>query len=112
MTFPLRNLGELAHVFVGLSTKPARRSESERSSKVLTVRALVGNGTIDQAEFKPAEVGGRSAEKYRVQAGDVLLPARSTSIKVAVVPPELAGTIIVADHADALLALMIFVGLC
>lgn len=40
------------------------------------------------------DFNGRNVEKYRVATGDVLVSARSTSLKTAIVPQELDKTII------------------
>ena len=94
MRFPEKLLGEFARVFVGLAAKQSEPRESERSSPVLTVRALTDAGSIDPVEIMHADFGHRPLDKYRVEPGDVLLAARSTSLKAAIVPPQLKGAVI------------------
>ena len=88
-----RRLGDIAKIYVGIPTKTSDLHEAGRSGNVLTVRSLTGNG-IDPDELVRAIFDGRDLERYRVAAGDVLISARSTSLKTAVVPSELAGKVI------------------
>lgn len=88
-----RRLGEVAYIYAGLPTRPDNVREAQRSGNLLTVRALTASG-IDVRELMQANIDGRNLEKYRVKAGDVVLSSRSTSVRTAVVPPELEGTII------------------
>lgn len=85
-----RRLVEVAEIFIGLPTKISR-AQSDDAMPVLSVRALRGRG-IDRNELVNVDVVGRSVEGHRVRSGDVVLPARSTSLKAAVTPPDLNGT--------------------
>lgn len=59
---------------------------------MLTVRWLSA-ASDPLPELHVARVTDLRADRYRVRAGDVLVPSRSTSIRVAVVPPEIDGTV-------------------
>lgn len=86
-------IGDLAKVFAGMPTKSSERQKIGRWGNVLTVRSLTGTG-IDLTQLEEHVVAGRSVDQYRVQAGDLLLSARSTSLKTAIVPKELDGRLI------------------
>lgn len=59
---------------------------------MLTVRWLsAANDPLP--ELHVARVTDLRADRYRVRVGDVLVPSRSTSIRVAVAPPEIDGTV-------------------
>ncbi len=59
---------------------------------MLTVRWLsAANDPL--TELHVARVSDLRADRYRVCKGDVLVPSRSTSIRVAVAPPEIDGTV-------------------
>jgi hypothetical protein len=87
------SIGDLAKVFAGLPTKSSERQEIGRWGNVLTVRSLTGTG-IDVTQLEEHGVAGRSVDQYQVQAGDLLLSARSTTLKTAIVPKELDGCLI------------------
>lgn len=87
------SIGDLAKVFAGMPTKSSERQEIGRWGNVLTVRSLTGTG-IDVTQLEEHGVAGRSVDQYQVQAGDLILSARSTSLKTAVVPDELDGCLI------------------
>ena len=90
----LHRLGEIAKVFVGLPTKPMDAEQTvEAGVSVLTVRCLDALGVVP-AEIIRLDVSAELRLKYAVRQGDVLLPARSTVLKVGVVPPELDGAVI------------------
>lgn len=88
-----RELGEFANIYVGLPTKQSDVRQAGRSGNVLTVRALTGTG-IDFEELVQVDLGNRDVDKYRAAAGDVLLSARSTTLKTAIVPDELDGIVV------------------
>jgi hypothetical protein len=100
MTTKMHELGEIATIFVGLPTKTVESSLSGRSGNVLTVRSLTGS-TIDTAAMTTVELVDRDLEKYTVQSGDVLVSARSTTLKTAIVPEDLAGQIINATALES-----------
>jgi type I restriction enzyme M protein len=64
-----------------------------RSGNVLTVRSLT-DIDIDTNELEVVDFTSRDFGKYRAAAGDVLISARSTSLKTAIVPQELDGIVI------------------
>jgi hypothetical protein len=92
---PIRTepIGDFAKIFAGMPTKSSDRQEVGRWGNVLTVRSLTGTG-IDLTQLEEHGVVGRSVDQYQVQAGDLLLSARSTSLKTAIVPKELDGRLI------------------
>lgn len=90
MSVRFRPLADVAEIFIGLPTKISR-FQGIGAIPVLSVRAL-GDRGIERNELIHADVGGRSVEGYCVRSGDVVIPARSTSLKAAVTPPELEGT--------------------
>jgi len=98
MSVTKRQLGEIADVYVGLPTMQSDIRGAGRSVKVLTVRALTGNGInpeeLIQADLEKLRSQGREIDRYRASAGEVLVSARSTSLKTAIVPRELDGVII------------------
>jgi len=83
-----RQLRDIAHIYVGLPTKASDTRKVGRLGNVLTVRSLIGTA-IDANELAVVDLNGRDVGKYRVATGDVLLSARSTSLKTALVPREL-----------------------
>jgi hypothetical protein len=86
-------IGDFAKIFAGMPTKSSDRQEVGRWGNVLTVRSLTGTG-IDLSQLEEHGVVGRSVDQYQVQTGDLLLSARSTSLKTAIVPKELDGCLI------------------
>lgn len=88
-----QQLGAFATVFVGVPTKSKRRGGARELAQVLSVRALDGGG-MGVEDLQEVELFGKITERNSVMAGDVLLPSRSTSLKVGVVPPELEGAAI------------------
>jgi len=94
MTIPIRQLGDVAErIFVGMPTKASETIDGGRPGNVLTVRALTGTG-VDPSQLTEVDLGGKDVDRYRVVAGDVLVSARSTSLRTAVVPKGLEGVII------------------
>ena len=93
-----RQLGEIADVYVGLPTLQSDIRGAGRSGNVLTVRALTGDG-IDPnemvlADLETLQTKGREIDRYRAIAADVLIAARSTVLKTAIVTKELDGILI------------------
>ncbi len=93
MNFERRHLGEFAKIFIGVPTKRSDTSGAGRTSRVLTVRSLTG-AAINPIEAEHLHLKVRSMEKYTVQAGDLLIPARSTSLKAGIVPDSLGNSVI------------------
>lgn len=86
-------LGDVAAVFPGVFSisRPAPGDVAAPIS-MLTVRWLsAANDPLP--ELHVARVTDLRADRYRVRAGDVLVPSRSTSIRIAVAPPEIDGTV-------------------
>jgi hypothetical protein len=90
--YPPTPLGELADLLAGAATKSARPGSRGGLVDVLTVRAL-RDGRIDPDEVSRARPLTSETARYRANADDVLVPARSTFFTAAVVPPELNGTV-------------------
>ena len=91
-------LEEVATVFTGPPAPSARvrtvlRDAGAVAAPLLTVGAI-GDGVILPDEIKTVHADAESAvADYRVTDGDILLAARSTLIRCAVVPPELDGAV-------------------
>lgn len=90
---PTAKLKTLADLQAGLPTT-ARDAAGDRSDILLiTVRAIRG-GQIDREAIHGLDAEDADADdRYRVEADDLLMPARSTSLQVAVVPGDLAGAV-------------------
>lgn len=88
-----RQLGEVADIFVGMPTKQSQLKDYGPSGNVLTVRALREFG-IDRDELVHVEINPRDVAKYHAKAGDLVLSARSTSLKMGIVPEELDGVVV------------------
>ena len=93
MAVPLKLLGDIAQIYVGLPTKVADSAQVGRSGNVLTVRSLTGTG-IDPAALSVVHFNRHDLAKYQAAPGDVLISARSTSLKTAIVPETLAGKVV------------------
>jgi len=87
---PLR---EIAWIYVGLPTKASETCEAGRSGNVLSVRNFSATG-LDLDNLIGIDVSERDVEKYRVQAGDLIVSSRSTSLKSAIVPERAGGLLI------------------
>lgn len=86
-------LGEVADIFVGMPTKQSQLRDYGPSGNVLTVRALREFG-IDRDQLVHVELNPRDVAKYHAKAGDLVLSARSTSLKMGIVPEELDGVVV------------------
>lgn len=86
-------LGDLAAVIPGVFSlaKPVA-GESSGPITMVTVRWLSA-ATEPLPTLYVGRVSDLRADRYRVRTGDVVIPSRSTSIRVAVVPEELDGTV-------------------
>lgn len=93
MAIPLKLLSNIAQIYVGLPTKVADSAQIGRSGNVLTVRALTGTD-IDPAALSVVHFNRSDLARYKAAPGDVLLSARSTSLKTAIVPETLAGKVV------------------
>lgn len=58
---------------------------------LLTVRS-VEDGKVSPSTLVPAVPTINPSQKYKVNSYDIILPARSTAIDVAIIPPELDGS--------------------
>lgn len=88
-----RQLAEIAEIFAGMPVKSEQLVRDGSGTPVLTVGSIEG-GDARASLSLPGEPSAHSISRYRVLAGDLLLSARSTSLKVAIVPPELDGAVI------------------
>jgi restriction endonuclease S subunit len=86
-------LGEVAEIFVGVPTKQSHLKEYGPFGNVLTVRALRDFG-IDRYQLVRARLDDRDVAKYHAESGDLVLSARSTSLKMGIVPEDLSGVVI------------------
>ena len=93
MNMRKRQLGEIATIFTGFPTASSGVERTPEAATVLTVKCIAKRG-IDADQALAIEAPLAAREKYSVRAGDVLLPSRSTSLKIAIVPPELDGVLI------------------
>ena len=89
MTTQIAPLRTLANLQAGLPTTRESFANGD-GTPVLTVRAIQA-GCVDDGEVRTLspEAAGGADRRYRLKAGDVLIPARSTSISVALVPQHL-----------------------
>ncbi len=91
-------LQEVAVVFTGPPAPSARvrtvlREAGPIAAPLLTVGAI-GDRAVLRDEIKIVHADTESAlADYRVTTGDILLAARSTLMRCAIVPPELAGAV-------------------
>ena len=92
----LVQLGEIADVYIGMLINSAQMEDAETGVPVITPMAI-RNLTINTDEFQAAEVWDQKLDSYMVQSGDVLLPARSTSIKFGIVPDWDFATAIISS---------------
>lgn len=92
-----RQLGDVAHIYPGLAL--GRRTASQHGGyrlPALSVKDIVGDRLV------AAEAGSLSfdhpgeVDRYLAREGDVLVSARGTRLKVAVVPPALDGAVVTA----------------
>lgn len=91
-------LGQLAHIFTGPLAPSARvrtvlRETGPVEVPLLTV-GVIGDAGIRADEVRTIHAADESVlQNYRVSKGDILLAARSTLIRCAVVQPELDGAV-------------------
>ena len=88
-----RQLGEIATIFVGMPTKQSQLRDYGPSGNVLSVRA-VGEFGIDHEGLVRVDLNGRDVTRYQAKSGDLVLSARSTSLKMAIVPTALDGVVL------------------
>ena len=93
-THPIRPLGELAEIFAGVPNRK-RKNPGDENQRLLSVNSLESESVNADAVYT-AYVPGWAVGKAAVREGDVLLPSRSTSLRIGVVPHELEGTAISA----------------
>lgn len=95
-------LYETAHIFTG-PPLPAQRirtalQESGEFEACLVTVAAIEVGRIDPSELRLAYVDRPDQlEPYLLRSGDVVVAARSTRIRCAIIPPELEGTVATAS---------------
>ncbi|QDT29882.1 EcoKI restriction-modification system protein HsdS [Gimesia panareensis] len=93
MSVRTEKIGNVAKVFAGMPTKSSDREEIGCWGNVLTVRSLTGTG-IDLTQLEEHGVAGQSIDQYKLHPNDVILSARSTSLKTAIIPQELGDRLI------------------
>ena len=95
---PVHPLSDLAEVFAGLAVGRKTTDEGELTP-VIGVADLDGFGSVaGRAALEQQRlVPGRAIDGYRARTGDVLLTARGTQLKVAVVDEATDGAIVSAN---------------
>lgn len=91
-------LSDLAEVFAGLAV--GRKTADEGVlTPVIGVADLDGFGNVDACSALEHQrlVPGRYLDSYRIRAGDVLLTARGTQLKVALVDASTDGAVVSAN---------------
>ncbi len=66
---------------------------SEGASRLITVRAI-GDFQVNEQRLGYCLPSSLLREKYLIKTGDLLVSSRSTSLKLAIVPPSLDGSLI------------------
>lgn len=90
-----KKLGDLAHIFTGvpLRTRTLSLSDAVSQLRLLDTRSITG-GWITAALSSIDEASFNYNPKYTVQPLDVVIAARGSSLKTALVPAEAAGAVI------------------
>ena len=79
---------QVAEIFVGVPTKQSQLNDYGPSGNVLTVRALREFG-IDRNDLVHVHIlNPRELARYQAKSDDLVLSARSTSLKMGIVPPR------------------------
>jgi type I restriction enzyme M protein len=95
---PHAPLGDLAEVFPGLAVA-RKKTDDGIDTPIIGVSDLDGAGSVagvEDLERAPLPLG-RSTDGYRVRVGDVLITARGTQLKVAVVDAATEGAVLSAN---------------
>lgn len=90
MQMQRQQLGEFATIFVGMPTKQSQLKDFGPSGNVLTVRAL-GDFDIDPKQLVNIDFNSKDYGKYQAKTDDLIISARSTTLKMAVLPASLDG---------------------
>ena len=93
MPIPTLQLGSLAHIYAGVPTRSGRFPGRGVTRRILSVRALNYSRLLPEALIDAVPLSPE-AERYIARAGDVIIPARSTSFAAAIVPDELDGVVV------------------
>ncbi len=88
-----KQLGDIATIFVGMPTKQSQLNDYGPAGNVLTVRALEEFG-IDVTQLVRVDLKSRDVDKYKARANDLVLTARSTSLRMAIVPEKMDGIVL------------------
>nr|WP_255712788.1 restriction endonuclease subunit S [Rhodopirellula sp. JC740] len=80
-------LGDIADIYLGLWLKTSDTNTRQEGVPVVTVRSLSDFG-VDGSDVDWAELTESKITKHRVEPGDVLIAARSTSLRTGVVPED------------------------
>ncbi len=91
-------LGDLAEILPGLAVA-RKTTEGGVETPFIGVGDLDGVGNVSSATAleRALLAPGRSTDGYRVQPGDILVTARGTQLKVALVDPDTAGAVLSAN---------------
>jgi len=93
MLSPFCQLGSLAHIYTGVPTRSEQMPGRRCARQVLSVRALDGSRLLSESLIDAVPLSAET-EKYVAHAGDVIVPARSTSFGAAILPDDLDGIVI------------------
>lgn len=85
-------LRDLAELHAGMPTTRGKLRDAAGGTAVLAVRAL-RDGWIDRDELLYLDAQVEAPRKYRARHRDVLIPARSTSLKTALVSTDFEGAL-------------------
>ena len=93
MTSSIVQLKTLAELQAGMPTTSRDVVEDVVDLPLITVRAICGGQIERDAVQGISDAGTEGAQRYRVEANDLLIPSRSTSMQAALVPSDLAGAV-------------------
>ncbi len=94
--YPEMELGEIAHVFVGLARHGRGLSweENNPAAQLIGMRALRPHG-LDFGAIETVHLSPRlNLDNYKIAAHDILLPCRGTEVRVILTPGKAAGMLI------------------
>lgn len=86
-------LSQIAQVLPGVfSVSGWDQDETNAPVPMVTVRWL-SDPEESLPVLRPARVADMGLDRYRLRAGDVLVPSRSTALRVRIAPPSLEGAV-------------------
>ena len=96
----LVKLSDVSKVLAGATNSSYAKEASENNKRfsLLTGTAVTSEGTVNLAALEPVWVEqGKDISRYLLQAGDVVLLARGSAIRAALVSPDVAATDVIAS---------------